>query len=139
MFQKEYILFYNGKNKFLPQIKYSYTIIWKTLVYLEICDLELVIIKCYLIKALITVTFNFVLILLYYVYMNIREYRLLRGWTDNSESKTQPLTISDILVSGFSIFAALFPVFWFVTMEKKGICTFENFNLHKFYQNGSYF
>ena len=41
MFHKEYILFYNGKNKLSPQIKHPYTIIWNSLMYMKICGTEL--------------------------------------------------------------------------------------------------
>lgn len=53
------------KNKLPPQIKHPYMIVWKTVVYLEICGIELVIIKSYLIKYVTPL--NFVLYVFYYI------------------------------------------------------------------------
>lgn len=53
------------KNKLPPQIKHAYMIVWKTVVYLEICGIELVIIKSYLIKYVTPL--NFVLYVFYYI------------------------------------------------------------------------
>lgn len=62
------------KNKLSPRIKHSYIIVW--IVYLEICGIELVIIKFYLIKYVTPL--NFVL----YVF-----YCIMYLWTsDRSDS-----------------------------------------------------
>lgn len=72
MFHKDYILFYNGKNKLSPKIKHPYTIIWNSLMYMKICGTELATIKFCLTKALFIVIkyvtpLNFTLYVFHYI------------------------------------------------------------------------